>query len=147
MRLFHLPFQVLIMPIAAWLQAAIRPLSLSILFPHILLVRPGKGNSWESVTPTGSTESYPPHPTFCSCHWPNILNPSCITNTFLRLYHFSIHFNQFNYPEDGSSLNMLQQLKENWHLMNHNEKLKIYMWKKSNALHIPTRDKNMNHAQ
>jgi hypothetical protein len=48
--------------------------------------------------------------TFHKSHWENTLKLSCITETFLALHHFSIHLNQFGYPEGGGSM-FLQNIK------------------------------------
>jgi len=63
------------MPAAALLQAEIRPLSLHIIYTY----------------PTGETWKRQ-FLGICNSHWLNILRQLYITNTFLHLYHLSIHF-------------------------------------------------------
>jgi hypothetical protein len=46
-------------------------------------VRPGKGEILGNLELTLVQQVYPSHPLFCSCHWPDILKPWYITNTFL----------------------------------------------------------------
>lgn len=71
---------------------------------HIISTYPICGINFKKIlrnlNSIGSRQSYPPPPAFHSCHWPNTLKPSHITDTLLSLHYLSIHLDQFRHPEE-----------------------------------------------